>query len=406
MTNETLNKELSVFDPMVALIDGLSHKYEIVHDAKSKEGYALIKAGIKDVGKVVRDIEKARKDKKSFYLESGRAVDAKAKEVTVPFTGLLEPMKKAKQEEDARVAKIKQDRIDKLQLKIDEIYNAIDDAQGKASDEISSVIEKVEAINPEEGFYDLTHEAIVARSKMLSQLATMLTEKLAFEESERNRVALEEKQRIADEKKEVDDQVNGYKSIPGEYIGDTSENISLKIRYLKAIVIKEYSFDYSKDINLAKAGAIEKLEIMLKDSISMEKIAEERAESVKKERDAEIAKKAVIMANKEAQEAKEKTEREHKGALAQAEIDKQNAIDAARLKAQQEAERKENERLADELKAQKEAEKKAANTAHQKRINNEILKCLKKINIPESEGKKLITEIVKGDLNKFMSIKY
>jgi len=423
MTNKTLQSELSVFDPMLALIEGLTHKYEIVHDTTTVDGYALVKAGIKDVGKVVRDIETARNYKKSINLKSGKPIYAKAKEVTLPFSDLLAPMKAAKKIEDDKIAKAKQERLDKLQAKVDAIRNSVEFAQGKSSSDISKVIEEITNINPEDGFYEMQHEAIVVRNKTLTQLTTMLTEKLNFEESEKVRLELEEKQRLADEKNTLNECINYYKSIAGEFIGDTSDNIGLKLRQLKADVIKEYSFDYSKDINTAKDEAISKLTIMRGDALKMEKVAQDQLDAAKKQHDEEVRaalekreeeirvkaieqekadsierENAAIAAQKRAEEEKELAAR-------QAIIDKEEAVQAAKAQAELEAKEDERARLEEEEYERKIAEKKAANKAHRRKIDKEILACFAENDIDEDVGKKVIELIVKQK-SKYLQINY
>lgn len=360
--NENLQKELDVFNPYVALVEGLTHKYDIVHDTSTVDGLAVVKAGIKDVGKVVRDIEAARKDKKSFYLESGRAVDAKAKEVTVPFSELLDPMKEAKKEHDDSIAKAKQKRLDELQGKVDAIRNSIEFAQGKTSAEISKIIEEVDAIDPEDGFYQLQHDAIMVRNSTLNQLATMLTEKLNFEESEKVRIELEAKQKIAEEEKAKNDKI------------------------------------------IADFQAKEAEELRLK-NIEIEKAKEA-------ERVAEITKQAEIQAKleaeqaiKDAQEAKERAEREKEEAAKQAIIDKENAVKAAQEQARLDTEKAEARRLAEEEKNVRLAKKKAENKAHMRSINKEALACLVENGFKKEDATNIITLIAQGKI-KNITVNY
>jgi len=418
--NENLQKELSVFDPMAALIEGLTHKYEIVHDTSTVDGLQLVKDGIKDVGKVVRDIEKARKDKKSFYLQSGKAIDAKAKEVTIPFAELLAPMKTAKQQEDEKIARAKQERIDKLQAKVNAIRNSVEFAQGKDSQAISKIIEEVDAIDPEDGFYELQHEAIVTRNNVLSQLATMLTEKLNFEESEKVRLELEEKQRIDGEIRAVENAINQHKAIPSAYVGESSEVIEAG---LDALLSGDLHMDSNEEVAAAKATTVGKLRIMLDDALKMEKVAQDQLDAAKKQHDEEVRvalekreeeirvkaieqekadsierENAAIAAQKRAEEEKELAAR-------QAIIDKEKAVQAAKAQAELEAKKKEQARLAKEEKQRKIEEKKAANKAHQRKINKEILACLTENDISEEIGKKVIELIVKKKI-KHLQVNY
>lgn len=411
MKNEKIENELKVFSPMEALTAEFKHKYDIIHDATTKEGYELVKAGIKDIKSIVKRVEEARVDKKSFYLESGRAIDKRAKEVTLPFTNLIEPMKLEKKKEDDRVAKVKAERLEKLNAKISEFSKIVDSSQGESSEFISTSIEKVTAIDPESGFFELRHEAIKERARALQTLSTMLQEKLAFEKAERERKELEEKQRLANEEAAIEKKVSEINNMVVDSVGCTSVEIQKSLDQISETNINE------PRVAAAISVATEKMTSMLSDAKEMElqafekKKAKEEAERIDqvKKLEAEAAEKAEreaaekIGAEQEktrlAEQAAKDAEEKRKQDAIKAEKAKQEAAEKAeqdKVKALQDAEdeRKRQEKIADDARIAREEDKK-----HRSKINNEAVKCLmEELGITNDNAKDIIIAIAKGKI--------
>ncbi|CAH3689130.1 Uncharacterised protein [Enterobacter cloacae] len=135
-----------------------------------------------------------------------------------------------------------------------------------------------------------------------------------------------------------------------------------------------------------------------------ERIKQEAAEQAR--RDAEAKHKAEIeaAARREAEEkaraeqaerqrveAEQRAEREKQEAEARAEREKAAAVEAERLKARQ----AEEKRLAEEKRIADEAAARAANIAHQKRINNEAKDDFVKGGIPEEFARKAVELLAK-----------
>lgn len=156
-----------------------------------------------------------------------------------------------------------------------------------------------------------------------------------------------------------------------------------------------------------------------------ERIAKEAAERVKRDL-AEQAEKARIAAEKAVEDAKREKEaaerreadaKEHAekariAAIEKAEEEKMAAIEAERRKAQEEADRKEKERLAsiaeqERLAAEekRKADQLAANLNHQKKFNLESLESLVSLGFSEDAGKQFVSSVAKG-LVKHITIQY
>lgn len=136
-----------------------------------------------------------------------------------------------------------------------------------------------------------------------------------------------------------------------------------------------------------------------------EQIENERLEAAKREAQAILDKEASIKRASDAIAAKKKAIKDKKDAAKQAIIDKDKAVQDAIDQAALEAKKKENDRLAEVEKQRVAAKKKAANVAHRRKINKEILACFAKNDIDEGVGKKVIELIVK-EKTKWLQINY
>jgi len=195
--------EVAEYSQTNAALAALRAKYQVVPDANTEEGYAWVKAGIKELTGLRTSLETARKREKEPHLQAGRILDAEAKRITEELVSLEKPMKAAKQEVDDRIERERQERIARLQQKVDAIVAMPGQVRGKSSDEISTMIDRVGEIDATHDYFDLTKEAVEARQNALDELTQMLTDRLAFEAAEAERkkaeAALAEQRRLMEE---------------------------------------------------------------------------------------------------------------------------------------------------------------------------------------------------------------
>lgn len=183
--------EVTEYSATAAALAKLREKYTTVPDANTDEGYEFIKVGIKELTTLRTSLEAARKREKAPYIQAGQIIDAEAKRITEELVLLESPMKAAKKEVDDRLERERQERIARLQQKVDAIRGMPAQVRGKSSDEISAMLDRVGEIDASHDFYDLTKEAIEVRQAALDELTQMLTDRLAFEQAERQRIELE-----------------------------------------------------------------------------------------------------------------------------------------------------------------------------------------------------------------------
>lgn len=183
--------EVTEYSATAAALAKLREKYATVPDANTEEGYVFIKDGIKELTTLRTSLEAARKREKAPYIQAGQIIDAEAKRITEELVLLESPMKAAKKEVDDRLERERQERIARLQQKVDAIKAMPAQVRGKSSEEISTMLDRVGEIDASHDFYDLTKEAVEARQAALDELTQMLTDRLAFEQAERQRIELE-----------------------------------------------------------------------------------------------------------------------------------------------------------------------------------------------------------------------
>jgi myosin heavy subunit len=176
--------EVAEYTQTDAALAMLREKYAVVPDVNTSEGYELVKAGIKELTTFRTTLEAARKRVKDPYLQAGKIIDAEAKRITSELEKLEEPMKVAKKEVDDRIERERQERIARLQVKVDAIKAMPGQVRGKSSKEIADMLDRVGEIDAMHDFYDLTKEAVAARQTALDELAQMLTDRLALEAAE------------------------------------------------------------------------------------------------------------------------------------------------------------------------------------------------------------------------------
>lgn len=186
--------KIAEYSATEAALAQLREKYGTVPDANTEEGYALIKSGLKDLVGLRNRLEDARKREKAPLLLAGKVIDDEAKRITAELVKLEDPMAVAKKAADERIERERKERIARLQVKVDAIKGMPAQVRGKSSDAIAEMIDRCGEIDTAHDFYDLTKEAQEAQAAAMDELAQMLTDRLAFEQAERQRLELEAQQ--------------------------------------------------------------------------------------------------------------------------------------------------------------------------------------------------------------------
>ncbi|MFZ5350991.1 hypothetical protein [Enterobacter asburiae] len=172
------------------------------------------------------------------------------------------------------------------------------------------------------------------------------------------------------------------------------------------------ALEINEELNLQRAAQLEadhELALLMNKDIDRDREEQRRlAEQAQRERDERLKQEAAEQARRDAEakhkaeiEAAARREAEQKARAELAEREKAAAVEAERLKARQ----AEEKRLAEEKRVADEAAARAANIAHQKRINNEAKDDFVKGGIPEEFARKAVELLAKRQVRN-SSINY
>lgn len=250
---------VEVFTKTDAALAELQERFAVVPDCSTKEGYEFVKAGIKELTSLRTTLEAKRKEIKAPYLDAGKLVDTEAKRISSIIVDLEGPMKEAKKEQDEIEKRKKEERIARLQKKVDAIYLFVDQAkQAENSTAMIAIIEQVDALNVDDDYYDLTKEAQDAKQAVQDQIGELYTERLNTERMERERKAAEAKaaqarqeQEAMERKIKIKEKIMSLREIPMDMTDEPSGVILAKIAELKAFDMESRDWGEQKEDAMA-----------------------------------------------------------------------------------------------------------------------------------------------------------
>lgn len=189
--------ELKEFDVIAAGITEIQEKGNFIPDMSTKEGYEASKRFVLDVTTPTRTkLKEAHKKGKAYWLNGGKAIDAKKNEIMSLLEDIQKPHQdayKAKdQEEKDKKAKFEKE----IQDKINFFHESCHKAGSLSSAGISDLIDRCGEIDTEEGFYHLKKEAIKAREDALLFLNEALMSAVNREAEQKREAELAEENRL------------------------------------------------------------------------------------------------------------------------------------------------------------------------------------------------------------------
>lgn len=213
MTNAAPNteykSELIKLDAVEQALAGLREQYGTVPNVQTKEGYALCKKGIKELTTYRTSTEKLRKEITKPHRDFIERVNAYGKDLVEKLQVIEQPLKDAKQHEDERAERIKQERIAKLRESINiNIWSFLDTIAGLDSNGLAELHDAALAIDLD-GYFDVTDEAEEAKADVLKRISeqhgqVLERERLAAEQAEvdaeRRRLREENEKREAEQR--------------------------------------------------------------------------------------------------------------------------------------------------------------------------------------------------------------
>lgn len=193
MTNAAPNpdykSELIKLDAVEQALAGLREQYGTVPNLQTKEGYALCKKGIRELTTYRTSTEKLRKEITKPHRDFIDRVNAYGKDLVEKLQFIEQPLKDAKQHEDERAERIKQERIAKLRESINiNIWSYLDTIAGLDSNGLAELHDAALAIELN-NYFDVTEEAEAAKADVLKRISeqhgqVLERERLAAEQAE------------------------------------------------------------------------------------------------------------------------------------------------------------------------------------------------------------------------------
>ncbi len=223
-TVKAFEKEVNLTDEGISIL--VENKKSLVIEFNTKAGMTLARKErternklIEQVKRVSIDTENAIKAKRATIIE----------QITDAYNCIVEPFEKEElrlKQEKERLAKIEEERIDAIRAKIGTIRNFSLGLTGKASQELSEIIEAVDMIDVEESFAEFTQEAMQVKKETLGELNITLSGAMQKE------ALVKEQEQLAAEKKAFDDEkaeFEKWKASQANQVEKVTEKVNEKL---------------------------------------------------------------------------------------------------------------------------------------------------------------------------------
>ena len=199
-----MSDQLKAFDKVLADLAEIQNKGNFLPDCATKEGYEASKEYVLKVTTPARTaLTSAHKQAKAFYLEGGRAVDAKKNEVMEILEAAQKPHQEAYKSVDEERKRIKAAKEAAIQNGFNTLNGYIESAFNQSSSVIQELIDDCGCFDADQSVYGKETPAIIdLQSKVIGKLTDAMSTALQFEEMQlkadelaKQQAAIEEHQR-------------------------------------------------------------------------------------------------------------------------------------------------------------------------------------------------------------------
>lgn len=191
------------YDEISAKLDEVKEAANFLPDVTTDEGYKKSKRISLDVGKLLTALDKKRKEKKAYFLNGGREVDAQAKSIAAKLEEIQLPHKDAYKELDNLKKEREANRKAELEERVEVIRNL---PETMADAHSSEVLAAMNDMQNEEclDFFEYTEQALKARNESRKALSDLFAKKQQEEKDaeELERLRKESEERAIKERKE------------------------------------------------------------------------------------------------------------------------------------------------------------------------------------------------------------
>lgn len=276
------------YDEIREQLEKVKEACDFLPDTTTEEAYGKSKRVSLDVDKLLTALEKKRKDKKAYFLEGGRQVDAQAKSIAEELEQYQKPHKQAYKALDNAIKELEANRKAELEQRVQQMRTLPYDMRDSDS---RGLLLAMESMQSEEclGFYEYTMQALEARNSARAALGAMYADTLKAE-TEAVELAKLRAEKEARDKSDYEDKIRREASAKAEL--EKAEAIKREEIAKQALIESE-----------AKAVEAQKQSI---------RYAEEMAE---KARLAEIARQAEAKRIEDSETARREADKNHKASI-------------------------------------------------------------------------------------------
>lgn len=333
---------IAEYDEMANKLDEIKEYSNFLPDVSTDDGYQKSKRVSLDIGKVKTSLEKARKDKKSFFIEGGKQVDTQAKLILKKLDDMQLPHMEAYKELDNLKKEREAKRKQELEERVSFMRNMPELMSESSSDEITGAMNDLNQQDCE-GFYEFTSAALKTRNDSVKALGELLAKALKAEKDAEELAELRKLQALRDQK-DRDDKIALEARQKAEAIAKENED---RIEREKQEAIQR-----EEQAKQAQANA----ERQVAEAKERETLAAQQAQEQQKQH-AINTENARIAAEEQQKQAAINAENARIQAEEQRKQDAVNAENNARIAAEN-AKQEEIKRQQDELKAKQKADAK------------------------------------------------
>lgn len=213
---------IAEYDEIANKLDEIKEYSNFLPDVSTDDGYQKSKRVSLDIGKVKTSLEKARKDKKSFFIEGGKQVDTRAKLILKKLDTMQLPHMEAYKELDNLKNEREAKRKQELEERVSFMRNMPELMSESSSDEITGAMNDLNQQDCE-GFYEFTSAALKARNDSVKALGELLAKVLTAEKDAEELVELRKLQALRDQK-DRDDKIALEAKLKAEAIAKENED--------------------------------------------------------------------------------------------------------------------------------------------------------------------------------------
>lgn len=206
---------------------------------------------------------------------------AKVDVIYDPIINAFELEDKRRKEEAARIAKEREEFLNKQRDEIAQMGDFTEQCKGQNSQFIADTIEAVDLVDTEAFDKELIHEAIDTKKGILEALNNMYQAAKAAEavEAEREQLriqqeAIEAEQRKQEQAQEIEQRINNLRNDPMSYFNGSSAAIAERIKKLEQFTPTADKFGVRLDeVIQVLAQVIQQLKMMHQQKLQLESIA-------------------------------------------------------------------------------------------------------------------------------------